>query len=634
MLTVQYDGERYLLCAVRDAVNQATRHYRIDPDTGEVRGSLLPLSIAAATGTAGTGVPPQIISLGVASTTATTVTISWTTDQDTNARVEYGRTDALGSATVLAPTLQRTHEVTIANLSPVTTWYLQAVSTNAGGQTVRSPVMSLVTGRVAEPPAVISSLNATAQDETTLRVTWTTDKDATSQVRYGFYDEAGSYTVSVTPLDRTATRNHSVTIDGLTGGRTYTWFVTSIDANNNETVSPTRNVTMPDETPPVISNIVANVTATWVTLTWENNEPADHFVRWGQTTAYGVTSPVDATRRTRHTCFISGLPAATTFHCQIRCKDAAGLTGVSTDQVFTTLALPTARNVGCLAVSSTYYLLKDDGTFWVQGPLRAALPGASSTTQASLAQVPEVTGATALTACYTDGKTPAVRLSDGNWWRWIPDEALATVGIPAGSSFTPRWDGKIVYGNADHTAGTLVNGTLTAFSGLINVQQIGWGSSSGRDFYLALKTNGTVWAWGANGYGVLGDGTTTEHSTPALIADLPSGSIVAVGATYFASTAVQDDGMVWVWGENAGPLPIAKTIKVPTPGAIKGHEREFLTVATNGELWHWKTNTEPTRLGTDFATVDSDSNRAIAIKTDGSVFTWSGSNPPTLVEGW
>src|SRR5690349_17372363 len=79
--------------------------------------------------------------------------------------------------------------------------------------------------------------------------------------------------------------------------------------------------------------------------------------------------------------------------------------------------------------------------------------------------------------------------------------------------------------------------------------------SAGYSHSLSLGPNGTVWAWGSNDSGELGDGTARATATP-LPEELPGlRDVVAVTASYSFSLALREDGTVWAWGRNhAGQL--------------------------------------------------------------------------------
>ena len=86
--------------------------------------------------------------------------------------------------------------------------------------------------------------------------------------------------------------------------------------------------------------------------------------------------------------------------------------------------------------------------------------------------------------------------------------------------------------------------------------------SAGYDHSLALKSDGAVWAFGANASGQLGNGTTTDSSTPVQVSNLTG--IVQVAAGDGFSVALKSDGTVWAWGTTPGeswdrPLPPTST---------------------------------------------------------------------------
>ena len=79
---------------------------------------------------------------------------------------------------------------------------------------------------------------------------------------------------------------------------------------------------------------------------------------------------------------------------------------------------------------------------------------------------------------------------------------------------------------------------------------------------LALKTDGSLWSWGRNNKGQLGDGTTENKTTPVQVG---SGyTAIAAGSAY--SLAVKTDGTLWAWGGNfIGELGDGTTVDKITP---------------------------------------------------------------------
>ncbi len=86
---------------------------------------------------------------------------------------------------------------------------------------------------------------------------------------------------------------------------------------------------------------------------------------------------------------------------------------------------------------------------------------------------------------------------------------------------------------------------------------------------LALKADGTVWAWGANGGGQLGDGTTANRTTAARVPGLDH--VVAVSAGSGHCLALKADGTVWAWGVNQfGQLGDGTTTNRLSPVPVTG----------------------------------------------------------------
>ncbi len=108
--------------------------------------------------------------------------------------------------------------------------------------------------------------------------------------------------------------------------------------------------------------------------------------------------------------------------------------------------------------------------------------------------------------------------------------------------------------------------------GLHDVRAIGAGDA----FSMALKSDGTVLAWGKNKVGELGDGTTADKSMPLVVTRLGPGSgVVAIAAGSFHAIALKRDGGLAAWGNNSsGQLGDGTAPKnALTPAVVKGIEK-------------------------------------------------------------
>ena len=168
---------------------------------------------------------------------------------------------------------------------------------------------------------------------------------------------------------------------------------------------------------------------------------------------------------------------------------------------------------------------------------------------------------------------------------------------------------------------------------------------AGSNHSFAIRNDGTLWSWGHNYYGQLGDGTTINRNTPVQISNLTGITTIAAGDAH--SLAVKNDGMVWSWGSNTnGQLGDGTTINRNTPVQVSNLTgittiapggMHSLAVKNNGTVWSWGYNyygqlgdgtqtnrTAPVQVPnlTDITAIATGFHHSLAVNNDGTVWAW------------
>jgi len=113
-----------------------------------------------------------------------------------------------------------------------------------------------------------------------------------------------------------------------------------------------------------------------------------------------------------------------------------------------------------------------------------------------------------------------------------------------------------------------------------------------REIGYAIKSDGTVWAWGRNDAGQLGDGTTVDRSEPVQVAGLAD--IISVAGDGQTSYAIDGAGRLWQWGTPYGsrtpvaPRQVTTTCRVGN--SLQGTTYSTFEQCLNGDVWQLDTD--------------------------------------------
>ena len=239
---------------------------------------------------------------------------------------------------------------------------------------------------------------------------------------------------------------------------------------------------------------------------------------------------------------------------------------------------------------------------------------------------------------------------------WIMDD-VAAVSAGINHVMAIRTDGSL-WGWGCNRFGQLGNGITTGMGIpnptpvkiMDNVSVV----SAGASHTMAITTDGSLWAWGANESGQLGDGTSTDRHSPVWIAN----GVIAVSAGSWHTMAITADGSLWGWGANwNGHLGDGTTTSQYSPvwiaggvAAVSAGADHTMAITTDGNLFGWGANWagqigdgtiierhSPVWIMDDVVKVSANGHdiggHTMAIRADGSLWGWGHNSHGQLGSG-
>ncbi|MGC4109078.1 MAG: PKD domain-containing protein [Nocardioides sp.] len=199
----------------------------------------------------------------------------------------------------------------------------------------------------------------------------------------------------------------------------------------------------------------------------------------------------------------------------------------------------------------------------------------------------------------------ARRISIGlAWGLALP---VAWIASPADAAAAPGtvWEwGSNAYGQLGNGTTSASPSGAAAVPGLSNVAQV----AGGREHVIALTASGTVLTWGSNQYGQLGLGDSANHSQPSVVNVGCGGGVTSVDAGHYSSFALCGDGTVRAWGDNAdGQLGDGTRTNRRTPVTVQGV--------------------------TDAVSIDGGRDMTYAIRADGTMLAWGDNSDGEIGDG-
>ena len=620
----------------------------------------------------------------------TRATLYFETDEACDTLINYGLGATLTNQASSADKVTK-HQINLTNLAAAKSYSFKASCADLAGNSVTSGTLGFSTNSSADlTPPVLGSAPAPAASAITgssALISWTTNEIADSRVSYGPQGQS----LPLSAGDTLQVRNHAITLTKLLPNTVYQYQVASVDPSNNGPTSSavlTFSTSASDNSAPQVDSFSTPASSTTLTValtlaasdsvgvtgfcvtetpdasgcTWSGAAPASYtFGSFGSKTLYAFAkdaagnispsvsraivvdgdlpnlaissaTPAGGSVTNTASVTVSGTASDPTSGLQSLKVNGTSLTVASDGSFSATVTLVAGSNsITTVATDKAGNQRSDARTITYDPnapPLSVTSPYDNLITTHGSLSVSGTVGAGTSVSIAVDGQTYTPVVSAGSFLqqitlttpktysiavtatasgksvtllRSVTYIASSTIAqIAAGESHTVivKTDGSL-YSWGDNSFGQLGNGTRNNLTAPARIgSDSTWSfAAAGRNQTLAIKGDGTLWGWGRNNSGQLGDGSTVNKSAPTRIGS--DSDWVQVSSGNWHTLALKRDGSLWAWGYNGlGDLGDGGTTSRYAPVRIgsAGNWQQVsagacsTALASDGTLWSWGNN--------------------------------------------